>query len=173
MKKFLLSAVLAVTLMACSADDSATTWDNNAVADNEVNFKNASTTLPLCFAGGIGPTLSVDLTNGINNPQFDFKADLKGVYPRESRRVKYLLSVEMQMLADCEDILVPQGEIVKITNPNYYTLNNDSVKPTIRLQESQLLTGCYRWRLVIDGYAVDGGLQTCSTASYWKDAPLY
>lgn len=170
MKKFLLLTLLAFVFTACSTDDSSTAWEDNATVSN-VNMKDMFSDENPCFAG-VGPGLTIDLADGIDNPVLVFKADLKGSNTRENRRMKFLLSVEMQLLADCEDINVPQGTIVKITNPNYYTLLNDTVKPTMSLLPSQMLTGCYRWRLVMDGYTMDGE-PTCSSTSRWKDAPVY
>lgn len=163
MKKILLSAILALSLTACSTDDT------NAVVTGETNYKAIEMGPGSCFPNLVSD-LSIDLSNGINNPVFTFIGNLNNTSSKDSSRMKYLVSVDMQALADCEDITTGTGRLVRITNPEYYMVN--TVQPSVTLQESQLMAGCYRWRVTVTGYTLQGTV-VCISSSSWKDAPVY
>lgn len=168
MKKILLSAILALSLTACSTDDTNTLQDNSATI-SETNYKAIEIGQSSCFPNLVSD-LSIDLANGINNPIFTFIGNLNNTSSKDSSRMKYLVSVDMQALADCEDITTGTGKIIRVTNPEYYMIN--AVQPSVTLQESQLMAGCYRWRVTVTGYTLQGTF-VCVSSSSWKDAPVY
>ncbi len=166
MKKFLLLPVL-VFFASCSTDDSAltTVQENNLAA---TDYKSADATISTTCLDAVGGSLTVNLSQGINNPMLVFTASLTGV----SSGINYKARIEIQEISDCEDINSAMGNIVSFSSPYAVKAPTTQVNITIAGQALPDFT-CYRWRVAVDCVSTTKGRGPCTTVSPWYEAPLF
>lgn len=169
MKKFILLPFFLLLLAACSADDSAFET-NEAAAVVTVSYDKPSDIdarqgITSCFSTFTAYP-SVDVSGGINNPVLRFNAVVPANIPFFSM---YKLKVEVQPLADCENMSSNQGNIIVYTSSSYY-INISTIRPYVAVVPSQLPSGCYKWRMVIESI---NARSTCMSVTSWYDSPLF
>lgn len=169
MKKFILLPLFLLLLAACSTDDSAFET-NEATAGVTVNYNkpsdiDARQAITSCFSTFTAYP-SVDVSGGINNPILRFNAVVPANIPAYSM---YKMKVEVQPIADCEDLNSNQGDIITYTSSSYY-MNISTTRPYVAVVPSQLPSGCYKWRMVIESI---NARSTCMSATSWYDSPLF
>jgi hypothetical protein len=173
MKKFLVLSVLAAMFASCSVDNESVNLQEETVGvsvideNNDLFGKIAYTSS--CFQS-IGGSVFVDVSGGISNPKVAFVADVPNDMATPS--ANYNVSVEMQLLTDCEDLNTGTGAIIK------YTINNVAIPavndPRVLLSPSQLPSSCYKWRMAVDGIKVtSSGSSACITYSPWDYEPVF
>lgn len=172
MKKFFYISVIALVFASCSTDNDAMLLQEEAVVVStidEFNEKMSGTTTTTCISFLYGSAV-VDVSQGINNPQVIFTADVPN--GNASRPSKYTISLELQALSDCEDLNSGTGSL---TRHSLYNFSIPAVSdPGFTLTLGQLPSTCYRWRFVVEGYKVTStGSTPCVTTSIWYDAPLF
>ncbi|MXN89840.1 hypothetical protein GR160_01240 [Flavobacterium sp. Sd200] len=172
MKKIYLLLLIALFFAACSADDS------NEILNQEKNTEiiysaraTASKTKPgtgelpvaSCF-NGLAAHTTIDVTAGLNKPIVNFVADAPS---NLSASAGYVVTVEVQELADCEDINVASGLPVFFGGSVFYNVVANA--PVINVVPADL-PACYRWRFVFER---SNSVTPCKSLSSWYDAPLF
>lgn len=162
MKKLLLLFVFA-SFAACSTDDNGLETQENAAAGAQYR---AAAAMPDCNAG-INGSMYIDVANGIQNPVVVFNVIING-----STKLYYKASVEIEMLADCEDVNSGSGDTTLYAMPGYTRALQNSL--TLRLDGNVLPSeGCYRWRYVVEGCTNPKLSGTCITVSDWNESALF
>ena len=176
MKKMYLLPLLALFFTACSVDDSSEILDQEKIQDADYsNTRFAATAANETKDGKDGPGLvcfndlaahiSMNVSGGLNNPIINFVAD---VPLNVSYNTAYMVKVEVQQLADCEDFNVVTGDPIFFGGGKY--TNVVMASPTITVLPNEL-PACYKWRMTFER---TGRLVTpCKTISQWYDAPLF
>jgi len=176
MKKFLLLSLLAIGLASCSTDSDFTITDEQSVVFSTVEAADANTqragqTAAACFSSVTGD-IDIDLSNGIDNPIIIFNTILPTPPPGTISQY-YTIGVEMQLLADCENLTIGTGPIIKYSLPAPLRLPAATI-PGIALQPSQLPATCFRWRIVVQGTAsATRSSGICLSYSQWYDEPIF
>lgn len=171
MKKFFYLSALALIFASCSTDNDTGLLQEEAVqisTVDEINVKmmTANTVSCVSFLNG---NVYIDVSQGINNPQVVFTADVPN--GNVTRPARYNVHLEIQTLLDCEDLNSGTGTITRYSTSHLIPTLTD---PSITLSPSQLPSTCYRWRFVVDGYKVTSTSSTpCSTTSVWYEEPLF
>lgn len=178
MKKFLLLSVFTILFASCSTDDSTVFSNENTKAiheSNPVNFvsdqdRNESMAGEgACFAE-LTSHIYVDVSGGFTNPQINFYADA-GRTTFNSKKLKFRIKLEVQLLADCEDLTSGTGSVTTFTRPTLAT--GMSTAPAVIVNKAQLPGDCYRWRVIVQGLgAADESMMYCTSSTQWYDAPL-
>lgn len=169
MKKFFYLPVLAILFASCSTDNDSEIFQEDAVVMSTVDpSMQRMSDIQTCISSLAGTTM-VDVSGGFENPQVVFIADVaNGSYVR----TKYTLSLEMQLLTDCEDLTSGSGAVTRFSlyNISLPSLND----PKITLSPSQLPSSCYRWRYVVEGSkTTTSGSAPCLTVTPWYEEPLF
>jgi len=173
LRNFFLVTAIALGLFSCSTDNDMPVMQEEQIAVNTTNDFYLQKILSAGDTEGcvyfLNPSVTVDVSAGIQNPKVIFTADVPNGGSRASSR-PYTVTLEMEQLSDCEDLSTGNGIVTR------YSLYNQSipamlVDPVIKLSRSQLPSTCFRWRFVISG--VNTNSQNCVTASAWDYEPLF
>lgn len=173
MKKIYLLPLLVLFFTACSVDDSAELLNQEIVEEvffdslkEEFNGSGPKEAPQNDCFNGLAAHVSMDVSGGLNNPAVNFVADVPLTV---SPGLAYVVKVEVQQLADCEDFNVVTGDPVFLGGRSY--TNVAMAFPSVTVQPNQLPV-CYKWRMVFER---SGRLiQTpCKALSPWYDAPLF
>ena len=169
MKKLLLLPLFALMFASCSTDgDDLLQEDTVAVTTVAENaYREAQTVTCLSTLGGY---TTLDVSGGFGNPLVNFHADV--VNGTGYARTSFTLSLEIQLISDCEGLESGYGAITRYSlyNVSLPSLND----PKITLSPSQLPDSCYRWRYVVEGTKkTTAGTVPCVTESPWYWEPIY
>lgn len=171
MKKFFYLSALALVFASCSTDNELMNEEAVQISTiDEVAVKMMNTTTTTSCINFLYGSHMIDVSQGINNPQVIFIADVPN--GNASRPSKYTLSLEIQTLSDCEDLNSGTGSITRYSMLNYSIPSVSD--PSFTLQRSQLPSTCFRWRFVVEGFKVTSTSTTpCITESVWYEEPLF
>lgn len=161
--KNLFLALTAIFLFAsCSADD------NNASEGPKA--KSLTVSQP-CFSS-ISGTFAMDLTGGLGNPTLKFGATVQNFVSGSllNSDIAYIMYLQLQPLADCEDMNSDSGDMVSFSSQSFIGTTNI---PTINLKPVNIPFMCYKWRVAITRIDARRKADTCTSVSEWYDAPLY
>lgn len=165
MKKLLLLPFFAFFAIACTTDtEDLENYTASPYKEMQSTKFSEPNTLS-CFLG-LGAHHYIDTTNGLNNPTITFISETPS-----NIAGNYRVKVEIEELADCEDLDSGSG-IVRVFSTGATYTNIGANPPQISGVRPADTFACYRWRMVFEGVNKYGAV-TCVTYSPWYDAPLF
>lgn len=163
-KKFFLLPVLMLLFAACSNDDSIMEMQQDQAAEYYGDFEMKTLPpAPSCFTAFSAYTM-INVANGFGNPMVEFYLNIS--VPAQRRQ--FIGYLEVQPLADCEDLSSAAGTPTVYNIPGYIQLG--SGVPALSLSPSQLPATCYKWRFVANAAP---GYTACQSVTEWYESPLF
>jgi hypothetical protein len=161
--KRLMVLLAGVFFIGCSADNDVEVTEAKSVINEDYSGKEtiAQAVVPGCFTTFSGHVSASQLVD----PDIYFRADVTG----GAIKVSYKYTLEVEMLADCEDITTGNGQVIRYNYPGLVT-NPATNAPVITVDGLVLPQDCYRWRLVLKS---TGTVNSCTSYTPWYEAPLY
>jgi hypothetical protein len=166
MKKLLLLPFLTFLTFACSTDNDELENYNAAPQRVMASVLTPSQTSFGCF-NNLGAHPYINTSQGLNNATITFISET----PADANSGCYKVRVEIEELADCEDLSNGTGAVKTFTT-NTIFYNVGSNPPQISGINRNETFACYRWRMVFEGVARSSA-SGCASATPWYDAPLF
>ena len=167
MKKILFVLLMAAGLGACSSDNDVDFGQYDADQKSNEAYSLAAVSAPSCFSTLTGK-VRVDVSNGIGNPVIVFTPVVPfGVSPA----AKFRIRLEVQPLADCDDMESNTGNLLSF-GPTGTVQNVLLFSPSVSVMPASVPL-CYKWRFVFEGIESVKRDPVCYSASGWYESPLF